>query len=178
MLPTMLGWFVQRKFPPDPLSVVVTLAPGAMVAIGLPSLITSTCESPVEFLQVIDPPLGTCTGFGLNAPLPEELTMLTVLPVAVGAGDGLVGAGVLLPPPPLPPHASVRKIGAETMSERVALSMCGWTATPVPRKSEQNPAADSVIPAGITRGVSQLRASFSDAFDRREARIPRPAHVV
>jgi hypothetical protein len=59
MLPTMLGWLVQRKFPPDPLSVVVTLALGATVAIGLPSFITSACESPVEFLQVIDPPLGT-----------------------------------------------------------------------------------------------------------------------
>ena len=55
MLPTMLGWLVQRKFPPDPLSAVVTLAPGAIVAIGRPSLITSACESPVEFLQVIDP---------------------------------------------------------------------------------------------------------------------------
>jgi hypothetical protein len=79
MLPTMLGCVTQRKFPPDPLSAVVTLAPGAIVAIGRPSLITSTCESPVEFLQVIDPPLGTCTGLGLNAPLPDELTMLTVL---------------------------------------------------------------------------------------------------
>jgi hypothetical protein len=42
---------------------------------------TSTCEFPVEFVQVIDPPLGTSTGLGLNAPLPAELTMLTVLAV-------------------------------------------------------------------------------------------------
>lgn len=79
MLPTMLGCVVQRKLPPAPLSVVVTLAPGARVAIGRPSLMTSTCGSPVEFLQVIDPPLGTSTGLGLNAPLPVELTMLTVV---------------------------------------------------------------------------------------------------
>ena len=48
---------------------------------ALPSFMTSTCEFPVEFVQVIDPPLGTSTGLGLNAPLPAELTMLTVLAV-------------------------------------------------------------------------------------------------
>lgn len=49
------------------------------MAIDLPSFMTSTCEFPVEFLQVIEPPLGTSTGLGLNAPLPDELTMLTVV---------------------------------------------------------------------------------------------------
>ena len=50
---------------------------------GVPSFMISTCDAPLEFLHVIDPPLGTSTGFGLNAPLPDELTMLTVVLVCV-----------------------------------------------------------------------------------------------
>jgi hypothetical protein len=74
----MLGCVVHRKSPPAP-TVVVAVAPGASVAIGVPSFMTSTCGFAVEFVQRIDPPLGTWTGLGLNAPLPEELTMLTVV---------------------------------------------------------------------------------------------------
>jgi len=75
---------------------MVTLAPGATVPIDRPSFITSTWLTDVLFVHTILPEVA-CTGFGLNAPLPEELTMLTVTDGVLGAGvlgAGVVGAGV------------------------------------------------------------------------------------
>ena len=107
------------------------LAPGATVPMDLPSLIMRVCTSLVEFLQTIVPPLGTCTGLGLNAFAPAELMMFTV--VLVGAGgalllDGAVGAGV---PPPFPPHADAHN-GTDMMVERRILFMLEQRAIPMP----------------------------------------------
>src|SRR5688572_10371266 len=101
---------------------------------GVPLFITSTCVSLVRFLQTMASPLRACTGLGLNAPLPAELTMLTV--VLVGAGgdaEGAVGVEVLDPPPPLPPQASVDR-APDTMIERRILFMWGADAKPMPSK--------------------------------------------
>jgi hypothetical protein len=87
---------------------------------GVPSFITSTCVSLVAFLHTMDPPLGACTGLGLNAPLPAELTMFTVVVIgAEGDAEGAVGVEVLTPPPPLPPHASADREPDAMIARRV-----------------------------------------------------------
>jgi hypothetical protein len=77
------------------------------VPIGAPSFITSTWGTLVSFLHTIVPPAGTCTGFGLNAPLPADPTMLTAVLVEAGACGGgfeVEGpVGVDGPPPAAPP---------------------------------------------------------------------------
>jgi hypothetical protein len=107
---------------------------------------TSTCPTLVAFLQTIVPPPGTWAGFGLNAPLPEELTMLIVVLAGAwggGAGvdgsdgeEGLVGAeGVAAPPPQLIAHSTINDT---TMERRSVFVMTGRKAKPVPRKDESS----------------------------------------
>ena len=89
---------------------------------GVPLFITSTCVSLVAFLHTIASPSSACTGLGLNAPFPAELTMFTVLLVGVGGdAEGAVGGDVLVPPP-LPPQASAHT-EPDTMIERRFLFM-------------------------------------------------------
>ena len=61
--------------------------------IDLPSFMTSTWLTDVLFVHTMLPEVAW-TGLGLNAPLPDELTMLTVTD-GVGLGAGVLGAGVL-----------------------------------------------------------------------------------
>ena len=70
------------------------LAPAPIVPIAAPSFMTSTCEAFVVFRHSMVPPAGTWTGFGLNAPLPEEETMVMVVPAEVC----VCGGGVVEPP--------------------------------------------------------------------------------
>jgi hypothetical protein len=106
---------------------MVTLAPGLTVPIDRPSFITSTWLTDVLFVHTMLPVVA-CTGLGLNAPLPEELTMLTVTEgVVLGAGvlgagvdvEGEVGAEYEPPPHPIAHNAVTHKIIA-----RMSMTIC------------------------------------------------------
>jgi hypothetical protein len=112
---------------------MVTLAPGLTVPIDRPSFITSTWVTDVSFFHTMLPVVA-CTGLGLNAPLPAELTMLTVTEgVVLGAGvlgAGVLGAGVDVEGEvgaeyePPPPHPIAHNAVTHKIIARMSMTIC------------------------------------------------------
>src|SRR5881296_4514840 len=86
------------------------------------------------FLKTTVSPAFAMTGFGLYAPFPTELTMLTVTVDGVGAGVG-VGVGAAADGEPLPPPQLKKRSApaiATPVPERRDVFMRRYSATRIP----------------------------------------------
>jgi hypothetical protein len=88
------------------------------------------CTTAVLFFHAIVEPEAACTGFGLNAALPDVPTIFTVTAAAGGVAAGVVddGAdGVAVAELPPPPHPTVERAAvARTMMIAKKLGVC-WS---------------------------------------------------